>query len=189
MPYAPWRRKNLSYKLNKMALEESIDFLSKDRSSETAWGALYRLLWPFVVGTVFKTLGGPPEGVEDVSQEVFYRLVRFCDFKAFPNADAFLGYLHAICQNAARDFYRKQPPKSEVRDFNHIASVGPDQSELDVHLTFGKMFSELDPDDLALTRHLLNGHTLKEIAQMTNEKYGSLAVRIFRLRAKLRRLK
>jgi RNA polymerase sigma factor (sigma-70 family) len=128
--------------------------------------------------------------VEDVAQDVFYRLVKFCDFSAFPNGDAFLGYLHAICKNVARDFSRKRPSaaQSDNTGLDEIASPGQEQRLSDEILRLRKIFSGLDRAELVLAEYLLKGHTLKEIAHLTDQTYGGLAVRVHRLRARLRDL-
>jgi RNA polymerase sigma factor (sigma-70 family) len=140
-----------------------------------------------VVGTIARTLGGPKEGVEDVSQDVFYRLIKFCDFSAFPNGQAFLGYLHAICRNVARDFARKSGgEEASSVGLDEIPSKGEEQRLSDERLHLRKIFSALDPEELLLAEFLLKGYTLKEIAHLTEQTYGGLAVRIHRLKARLR---
>lgn len=169
-------------------LEELLKRLAGDPSSESSWAALYRRLWPFVIGTVFRTLGGNRDAAEDVAQEVFLRLVKFCDFSAFPNAPAFLGYLHAITRNVARDSVRKQESHQPIEGVESHLSSGHEQAKLDAHLMLRKIFAELDPEELALAEYLLKGYTLKEISQLMHQTYGSLAVRFHRLRARLRQV-
>jgi RNA polymerase sigma factor (sigma-70 family) len=137
--------------------------------------------------SAFRTLHGARDSAEDVSQDVFLRLVRSCDFSAFPNSRAFLGYLHAVCKNAARDLNRRKNTTQESPgDLDRIPSPRKEQLQADARLRLEKVFSGLEPDDLLLAEYLLEGYTLNEIAALTNGKYGALAVRIHRLRARLR---
>ena len=174
-------------KINSEQLQEIIAVLGKDRHSEAAWTKLYKLVWPFVVATIFRALGGQTQNIEDTAQEVFIRLIRFCDFNAFANSAAFLGYLHAICQNVSRDLLRIKPPIAVEDDFlERLPSPRSDQSSVDSRLTLKKVFGDLSDDELDLAKHLLNGYTLKEIAKLTRQPYGTLAVRFHRLRSRLK---
>lgn len=165
-----------------------IKSLAEGRDSEQSWASLYKLLWPFVVATIYRTFGGERSGVEDVAQEVFYKLVKFCNFSAFNSPEAFLGFVHAVCKNVARDELRKRwsAGKSVQIDDVSISSEAWDHDYMDKNLVLEKVFSELDPEDLTLAMYLLKGYTLKEIAARTKQSYGGLAVRFHRLRAKLR---
>lgn len=180
----------MSSHVNKADIAEAVKTLAVDRSSEIGWSTLHRLLWPFVVGTIARALGGAREGLDDISQDVFYRLVKSCDFNAFPNEDAFLGYLHAICTNVARDSLRKRSISqvSGNSNIDNLPSPNEHHRLSDERLRLRKIFAELDSVELRLAEFLLQGYTLKEIAHLTDQTYGGLAVRIHRLRAKLRNL-
>jgi RNA polymerase sigma factor (sigma-70 family) len=177
----------LSSRVKEAELDHAIKLLAENRTSVSGWTALYRLTWPFVVGTIFRSLHRSRDNVEDVSQDVFYRLVKSCDFSAFPNSRAFLGYLHAVCKNAARDLNRKRSTTPESHgDVDQVASSGQEQLQAEARLRLERIFSDLERDDLLLVEYLLEGYTLDEIATLTNGKYGALAVRIHRLKARLR---
>lgn len=177
----------MAEKVNPEKLQRVIDLLARDQRSETAWAELYRLVWPFVVATIFRAQNGRSENIEDIAQDVFIRLIRFGDFSAFATPAAFLGYLHAICQNASRDFLRKKKTLTVESDIlERLPSHHVDQGSVDSELTLKKVFSDLSDEELELAKYLLNGYTLKEIARLTRQTYGSLAVRFHRLRTRLR---
>jgi RNA polymerase sigma factor (sigma-70 family) len=170
----------------KKQIEDALRALSADRSSEEGWAALYRLIYPYVTATLFRALGGRTADTYDLAQEFFIKLVRFCEFGAFPSAQAFLGYIHAICLNLARDFQRRRELPSDPDRLESVASGAAEHEQVDARLTLSKVFKELDSEDFALTEYLLKGYNLKEISQITKQTYGSLAVRMHRLKAKLK---
>jgi RNA polymerase sigma factor (sigma-70 family) len=169
-------------------IEHLIKCLSADRTSEENWASLYRLLWPFVVATIYRTFGGDRRGVEDLAQEVFFRLVKFCDFSAFPSPEAFLGFVHAVCKNVARDELRKRGTGEKYVniDDTSIAKEPSEHDYVDRDIVLEKVFSGLDSEDRSLASYLLQGYTLSEVAERTKQSYGGLAVRFHRLRAKLK---
>jgi len=173
-------------RINSVALEGILARLANDRKSEPDWAALYRTVWLFVISTILRTMGGYSPGLEDVAQDVFLRLVKFCDFSAFPSSAAFLGYLHAICRNAARDFVRiNRPNAPEIAEVD-LPAPAANQGSVDSRLTLEHAFKDMTEEEAKLANYLLEGYTLKEIADRTKETYGALAVRFHRLRLRLR---
>jgi RNA polymerase sigma factor (sigma-70 family) len=179
----------LAYKIKAEVLEDTLKQLAQNRGAESAWATLYRSLWPFVIAIVYRHVGARRDRAEDVAQEVFMKLVKFCDFGAFPNAPAFLGYLNAIARNAARDSFRRLLDEEGAEDISRAENVPtrePEQNRAEANLLLGKIFADLDLEEREMVKYLLEGYTLKEISQFMHQTYGALAVRFHRLRTRLK---
>ena len=91
----------------KPELEKILQALAAERRDETAWKDLYTVLWPFVLTTVFRRLRGLREVATDASQEVFLRIVHYCDFRGLQNPQVFRAYVRSMCINVSRTFLKQ----------------------------------------------------------------------------------
>jgi RNA polymerase sigma-70 factor (ECF subfamily) len=175
-------------------LVEVLARLSTSRSDEDAWRDLYTMMWPFVMGILFRRLGGTRDLAEDASQEVFRRLVHYCQFGNFRDAGEFRRYLGRVSHNLALDHVRRalRLPEVSLNDGETRRQVFAKQDAVDLEGQtqardlLSRLFALLDERDRCLLRLLIKNRSLREIAGQLGISYGNTAVRVFRLRQKLR---
>src|SRR5438094_438386 len=134
----------------KSRLNEYLRKLARDNGDSETWNQMYDLLWPRVVSTTYRALGGLKDRADDAAQEVFYRLVNYGDFSRARAADEFLGYLNVICDNVAADFLKElaEATISLDEDFGdeqqqHLSPANPEQLAISEDL-LRKLQSSLD---------------------------------------------
>jgi RNA polymerase sigma factor (sigma-70 family) len=141
----------------------------------------------------FRTLRGVREAAEDVSQEVFVRLLRYCDFEKFQDANEFERYLSKVAEHAAIDYLSRGrrliygEESVEAAGERLFADATPDDV-LRAQQLRHKILSELDLAQRNLAELLMRGYTTPEIALQCGWTYGAAAARIHRLRERLRNL-
>ena len=154
---------------------------------------MYELLWPRVVSTTYRALGGLKDRADDAAQEVFYRLVNYGDFSRDRSADEFLGYLNAICENVAADFLNELAEMTVPLDENsedeqqeHLSPANPEQLAISEDLLH-KLEGSLNTEEQQLLTLIRDGYKDAEIATHFRWSYAKAAIRVHRLRAKVRK--
>jgi RNA polymerase sigma factor (sigma-70 family) len=174
-------------------LDELLAKLSADRRDREAWKLLFELLWPRVKATTYRALGGMVDQAEDAAQEVFLRLLRYCDFRKFSDAASFLAYLHTVSRNAANDIRREagwQTVDINERE-GELRRTFPAQSSEQRAATaelFARFWQFLSEEERVLASLVAEGHSMGEIALKLGLTANAVSVRWFRLRTRVRNL-
>jgi len=178
----------------KSKLTECLRKLARNNGDTETWNQMYVLLWPRVVSTTYRALGGLKDRADDAAQEVFYRLLNYGDFSRARAADEFLGYLNVICDNVAADFLRELagvtiPLDEDLEDEQqgHLSPANPEQLAISEDL-LRKLHGSLDGEEQQLLALVQDGYKDAEIAEHFGWSYGKAAIRVHRLRAKVRNL-
>ena len=178
----------------KSELGQTLARLARDKGDQGAWQQVYNLLWPRVVSTTYRLLGGLKDRAEDAAQEVFHRLVRYTNFEKLRTPDEFLGYIHVMCENVAADFLKELMHQTisledglDDAQQERLTPANPEQIAITMELT-EKLRGLLQPDELILLQLLSEGVEHQEIATKFGWSYGKAGVRVHRLRAKVRKL-
>jgi RNA polymerase sigma factor (sigma-70 family) len=159
-----------------------------------AWEGLYDTTWSFVYASCFRLVRGQGQVAEDLAQEVFLRLARYCSFSRLTDPRRFRAYLWKICYHTALSYLHTAARRAEV-SFEELspetlANLSGD-SELEQWIAadeaLREALSRLSSQDQALTRLVMRGETLSEIATQLKISYSNAGVRVLRLRRKLRR--
>lgn len=169
-----------------------LKILRESPGEETAWKELYVSWWPYVLAQVARELRGQRWLAEEAAQEVFLRLVRYCPFDDLGgDPAAFRAYLRTVCRNTARTCLRRIWNRPEI-----ALPVGGEEliessedlpgSEQEARDLFEKALEDLSPDDRTLIRMLIDGESLPEIAGRLGVSYSAAAVRVHRLRRRIR---
>lgn len=183
--------------LDQQQLLQALQDLAKARTDEHAWTILYRTMWPFVLGHTYRALRGQRELAEDASQEVFHRLVRYCNFETMTTVQVFRGYVRSVCWNVSRDYLsqilrRREDLSSDEQDEMLselvVTATTPEDIVQTLEVLNKGILAKLDNNDQALVKLLLDGYTLREIAQQLEIDYSTAGVRVHRLRERLRNL-
>jgi RNA polymerase sigma factor (sigma-70 family) len=151
-------------------------------------------MWPFVVGRISRHLGGHSPAAEDAGQEVFFRLIRYRPFTRLTDPDEFRAYLSTMCRNVAHSYIRgllRAPPTDSLEDIDAAALKAAADTNAAAAMEHQDLWSALrdglGEQDRKLFRLMAAGHDIGEIARMTGSTYGSVAVRVWRLRQRLRK--
>jgi len=176
----------------KPTLDTVLARLAISRDDKEAWTLLYDLLWTRVFATTFRILRGHRDRAEDASQEVFIRLIKYCDFRKLLEPGEFQRYLHTVAENVAYDYLDEM--RRLTRDLEQQENAVPESFSGDnpeeiarVKETVAQLWSELDVEERALANLLMEGRTVSEIAQHFGWNYSNAGVRIHRLRERLRK--
>ena len=170
----------------------------EDRSFEE----LVRRYKQRVLGLVFRFARDSHEA-EDMAQETFVKAYfALSNFKA---SGSFVGWLLKIASRVSIDQLRKRKRKrefffSEIADgadedfkLDQIPGLQTRESEQTIHLTdleefYLKLLNRFSPEDqFILQAAELEGHSMREISEMTGKSVSAVKVRLLRARNKLRK--
>lgn len=169
-----------------------LDQVQASPTDEKLWTELFRRLHPRVYVLAYRLSSGDASTAEDLTQEAFLRFIRYKAFSRLTSEEAAVGYLRAILRNVVRDYYRKadQIPTvslddpSTATETHHLeAAIASTLSAEDFSILDG-----LDAEDQRLLRLVIEGWTMSEIAEKMDLRYSACAVRLHRIKKKLREL-
>jgi RNA polymerase sigma factor (sigma-70 family) len=167
--------------------------LAEDRGDEGAWTALYTRFRPFVYTLAYRRTAGSRELARDATQEVFFRLIKYCPFAKLTEADAFRAYLSVVTRNAMA-VLRRREPDAEVQA-GILGSPDAEWSEpvltphgetVELRQLLQRALGELPEEEQRLLAMRLEGYSQQEMADRLGISPGNVAVRLHRIRARLR---
>ena len=136
-----------------------------------------------------RAVTGRPDEAEDVLQTLFLRLIRGEHSAAlWKNPKA---YLHRAAINLSLDMLRarRRRPIATELDALDLADPATNDAALDGHHTLDAALAQLEPDAVQmLTLRYVHGYSDAEIAGLLGTSRGAIALRLFRLRRRLRKL-
>ena len=169
-------------------------------NDQSHWAALYQHLWPFVYAHNRRRLAGDASLAEDITQDVFLKLVRQFGpqadkdtrhtFDEFETPQELCSYLLVASRNKTIDYLRLDARMviMPLDLIEKLAGVGvsPEESAR-MKESLQKIMSDLSPADQELARLLITGHQPKEIIRLTKHKWkaGAVYTRLSRLRDRL----
>jgi len=174
--------------------EDLLGRLASSRDDKEAWNLLYKNLWPSVKATTYRALGGSHNLAEDAAQEVFLRLLLYCDFRKFRNMDEFRRYLYAVSKNVVNDILNElhgqlvDISEQEAELQRMFPTETPEQRAVSRQI-LDKIWSELDTHDKDLASLVVQGYKMNEIAEKLCWTTSNVGVRLHRLRLHLVKLK
>jgi RNA polymerase sigma factor (sigma-70 family) len=173
-------------------LRDILKRLAHSRTDEVAWRLLFKQLWPFVFTVNYRLLKGNRSLAEDVSQEVFMRVLRYTNFVQSDDPTVFLAYVRAICKNTIRttqsQMSREPSAVAGLVDIDLETSVDHSASPERAVASAERMrqvMAKLDSEDRTLLIMIVDGLSLEEMASLTGYTYSNIGVRIHRLRKSL----
>jgi RNA polymerase sigma factor (sigma-70 family) len=174
-------------------LQQTLSRLAESRTDESAWSDLYEKVWPYAFSIVYRKLQGAQSEAEDAGVEVFVRLIQYCPFDRLQEPGAFIAYLSRvtvnICYKYAKDASKREAclvAVSEEITEGQISSSLPPDDRAHLEMAVGKVLNNLPPGDASLFELLLDGFSTSEISTVLDISYENAAVRVHRLRRKLR---
>jgi len=179
--------------VTKEQLSQALRDLAARRDDRRAWEIVFTGSWATALAVAHRVLRGQLEVAKDVAQEVFRRVVQYCNFEELQDAEVFLAYLRAVSLNAARDALRQLAPRGIEIPIDELergtAQRGwpetPEQVLL-AKLLREELLAQLDPINRQLFQLLIEGYSPDEIATLLGLSYSNVGVRLHRLRQVLR---
>src|SRR5919197_84136 len=176
----------------RVQLQNALKSLSGNRTDEDAWRILFEQTRAAGVDAAKRVLRGQAELADDVAQEAFLRIFRYCKFEDLPDIDAFLAYLRTVCRNAARDALKDLAAESVVESAEAgglgggQVSGGTPEDLVIVQETLNEFMNQLDESDREMLSLSMEGYDLAEIADRLALSYPNAGVRLHRARERLR---
>lgn len=170
-------------------LRELLARLQEDPKNEDLWKALYVQIKRFVYAVAYRVLNGNDELAKDATQMVFLRLFEYCEFTEFSEPEEFLAYVATVSRHAALDLIkreRKYVTGLDVTLCDFLPGTPTPKQHESAKNQLHDLLESLDSEDAALVEMLIEGCTLDEVAERLGISYAAGAVRIHRLREKLR---
>jgi len=147
---------------------------------------IFREHSPMIYRTAYAVTGNQQDA-DDVLQTVFLKLIRReypPDLKTNPKA-----YLHRAAVNLSLDVLRsrRRYTSTEGLEGFDIAVTNPNEAETPVELD--AILTKLEPDAAhILVLRYVHDYSDAEIAKMLGRSRGSIALRLFRLRARVKKI-
>jgi len=173
-------------------LGEALRRLAEARDDETAWRTLYAQLWPYVVAIAFREARGRAEVAEDAAQETFLRLVRYATFRELQDAASLRAYAATVVRRVTGELLAHESRRGESSlDATDEGTARPPAvaplGALPAEEALERLRPVLNEPEMALLRLLLSGNDVAAVAAALGIRYGTAAVRIHRLRAKIKK--
>jgi RNA polymerase sigma-70 factor (ECF subfamily) len=148
---------------------------------------VFRQHAPMVYRTA-RAITGSTDEAEDIVQTVFLRLLKG-DSGDHPRTNL-KGYLYRAAVNLSLDTLRARRRRSFIRDLDRIEAAAPAATSFDeVAQWLDVALSHLDPPSLEiLTLRYVHDYSDGEIAKLLGTSRGAIALRLFRLRRRLKAL-
>lgn len=171
------------------SLTELLERLARSPDDEDAWTELYERLWPYVFAVNYRLVRARHDVAEDLSQEVFLRLRRYCPFARLRDAEELKAYVAAMCRNVVHSFLKAARHREVSLEEVPLEVLASPDAELvrrvEADDLVRELSAQLGPEDRRLLRLILEGYGIKEIARRSGLGYSAAGVRVFRLRRKL----
>lgn len=150
---------------------------------------LFREHYQMLYGTAYSMLGNSADA-EEVPQTIFVRLLRSgmpTDLIRNPKA-----YLYRAVVNASLNVIRsrkRRKTENGIEGLDRPADIFDSSAEEDSHRRLAEAIAELPAESAhILILRYVHGHTDSEIAKLTGTSRGTIAMKLFRIRGRLRKL-
>jgi RNA polymerase sigma factor (sigma-70 family) len=181
--------------ISEKRLGEPLEQLARSPVDEDAWELLYQRWWPYVLAVNYRMLRGHRDLAEDASQDVFCRLLQYCDFQQVQQPKQFRSYLSVMCRNVVRDRFSRTKQEEQIRT-SQFEQLIQREISTGVHLEetvnsreiLSKLREHLTEGDRKLLSLMIADESIDQIASNLGISYSYAGVQVHRLRERLRKL-
>jgi RNA polymerase sigma factor (sigma-70 family) len=151
---------------------------------------MYSALRPAVYRSAYSRLHGDVGAAEDVTQNSFLRFLKYADLDALQSDEHLLAYLRQTARHLCWDYQRSKAATVSIEsaEVKNILSAEPDSAEelRSLAQDIEQLGQGLTVQERALLSDLANETPMAEIAAKFGITYGAAAVRVHRLRERIR---
>ena len=159
---------------------------STDQSIRPDFEAIFREYSPMIYRTAYAVTGSRHDA-DDVLQTVFLKLIRReypPDLKTNPKA-----YLHRAAVNMSLDMIRARKRHGHTENIEDLKAMPSNHMAEEFPGQLSDILSKLDPEAAQiLVLRYVHDYSDAEISKMLGTSRGAIALRLFRLRARLKKL-
>jgi RNA polymerase sigma-70 factor (ECF subfamily) len=171
------------------SITEALRTLSERRDDPCAWEEIYARYWRFVL-SIASRFTHDFALAEDLAQEVFLRIARYCPFEKFSDERLFRSYVGTVAVNRVMDDLQTRAARQRRLDLPleaaaHVPVSDDVAAQAELRDTMSWLMGQLAPFEADLVHKLAKGLSMREIASGTADPYGTVAVRVHRLRRRL----
>jgi len=159
------------------------------KSTQLDFEEIFREHSPMIYRAAYAVTGNRQDA-DDVLQTVFLKLIRReypPDLKTNPRA-----YLHRAAVNMSLDVLRNRRRHTVMQDFEHLEVPAPHGAfpvEHEFQSRLNAVLARLEPEAAhILVLRYVHDYSDVEISKMLGTSRGAIALRLFRLRARLKKL-
>jgi RNA polymerase sigma-70 factor (ECF subfamily) len=163
--------------------------LSQDESLRPDFEGIYREYAPMVYRTA-RAVTGNAEDAEDVLQTIFLRLIRTeysGQLQKNPRA-----YLYRAAVNLSLDHLRARQRRTFTHEVEHLETPAGNPNAVfddDLLVRLNEALTDLNPEAThILVLRYVHNHSDAEISKLLGTSRGAIAVRLVRLRARLKKV-
>ncbi len=154
------------------------------------WGEFYRHLYSSVYYTAYKLARGDVALAKDVTHDAFLRFFDYGAVRRTPNDRKASAYLR---QTARRLLFDRLHPREVTMSDEKLRELAgaewhqsfDEEDRLQLEDDVKELAGDLSEEEAELLEDLLMGLPLKEMARKREVAYGTVAVRVHRLRQKI----
>ena len=167
--------------------------LQRDPQDESAWRQFIAKASPRLLHFLFR-LTRNVEVARDILQDVLLRFVAQKSIRKVKDMDSALALLHVMARHRFIDWLRSARTYREASSEESAVAIGateaPNSGETAAILEseLERLEALLNEPEQQLLALMLKGHEVQAVADALHVSYSTAAVRIFRLREKLRHL-
>jgi len=150
---------------------------------------IYRLYSPMIYRTA-RAVMGSSEDAEDVLQSIFLKLIRLelsSQLRKNPKA-----YLYRMAVNASLDMLRARRLRTFTHDVEQLKTFptdGQKRFDEELHLRLNAALAGLSPESVQiLVLRYVHDYSDAEISKLLGTSRGAIALRLFRVRARLKKV-
>lgn len=158
--------------------EELEQLVQSSKVDKEKFTELYRLFFPKIFSYVAWRVGKKSEA-EDVTSEVFVKVVRYLSSYKQKQGATFQSWLYAIAKTTIADHYRKRKSLVSLEEISEVVIIETLEGDLDTKLLFKELFEVIQdlPEREAevLRLRFSMGLTNQEIARTMNLREKSVS--------------
>jgi len=173
----------------------ALERLKGNLRDEVAWRELVKWLYPTLFYFLYRLSDGQAELCKDVIQDVLLKFFNQVDMQTLENPASVAALLKTMSRNRLIDYVRSRqvrrsvPIDSETSDLPDPAGVDIAESNEFQLWELQRLSNRLSTEDQTLLRLVLGGQSeIPGVATALKITYAAAAVRLFRLKERLRRL-